>query len=233
MATRKSEKNNSETKYRFSMAIIILLVIVIIWLLLVNIFGFKSNRIEKIHIFDLSYCQTCGNANVPETGDDNTNQNQQEGGKQESSDVSGNITVFDSDATWNMESQLRIFEDSLYDDRNLIAPHSTNTYEFIVRNRTGATLDYNIAFEEYNPNNINMKYRLVKDGKYVAGDKKTWVTFSELNQAMRTIHTDTNDTYYLEWQWFDSDNDTEIGETNNAEYQIKINIKATQVINAE
>lgn len=232
--TKNISKNEEEKRYRFSVAIIILLAIVIIWLLLVNFFGFRGERVEKIHIFDLSFCQTCGNSDVPETGGngDSWQSEEEHNNKQPETDVDGYLTVFDKDITWGATNQLNIFEDSLYDNRNKIAPHSTNTYEFIIRNRTGVTLSYNIAFEEYNPNKINMKYRLIKDGIYVAGDSENWVTFSELTQTIKSIQTNINDVYYLEWMWFDNDNDTEIGEMNDAEYSIKINIKAVQVTNA-
>ncbi len=231
MATKRNAKQNEdERKYRFSVAIIILLAIVIIWLLLVNLFGFKTNRIEKIHIFDLSFCQTCGNSNVPETGDNNESWSNNQNGNP--TNTEGDLTIFDNDATWGVSNKLNIFEDSLYGYRNKIAPRSTNTYEFVIRNRTGVTLSYNIVFEEYNPKSINMKYRLIRDGVYVIGNENTWVTLSELNQTVSSIKTKTSDTYYLEWMWFDDENDTKIGEATDADYNIKINIKATQVTNA-
>lgn len=230
MATKRNMKQNKdERRYRFSVAIIILLAIVMIWLLLVNLFGFRTNRIEKIHIFDLSFCQTCGNSDVPETGNGSDSSQQSGTGSQ---NVDGDLTIFDKESTWGIENELNIFEDSLYAYRNKIAPHSTNTYEFAIRNRTGVTLSYNVTFEEYNPYNINMKYRLIKDGAYVAGSENTWITLSELNQTVSSIKTNVSDAYYLEWMWFDDDNDTEIGENANANYNIKINIKAIQATNA-
>ena len=40
------------------------------------------------------------------------------------------------------------------------------------------------------------------------------------------LNSSNNDTYYLEWKWVSSDNDTQIGKAGNASYGLKIEIKA-------
>lgn len=234
MATRRKEQK--EKKDRYLVAIIILLVIATLWLLLSRFFGNPTiNTTEKVQILDLAYCHTCS-SNVPETGENDNwsayeNSENKEGQSAEKDENDGKIKIIDRNITWGLFSDINIFEDSLYDNRNLIAPGSTNTYKFIVRNRTGLTLDYDIYFEECNTYQINMKYRLISDGKYLAGDEENWVTFDKLYQAERNIKHSINDTYYLEWKWFDSDNDTSIGTTPGANYKLRINLKAKQDLN--
>ena len=48
---------------------------------------------------------------------------------------------------------------------------------------------------------------------------------TEYTGNIKTMEPET----ILEWKWFDSANDTEIGKTTNASYQLNINIKFSQV----
>jgi hypothetical protein len=77
-----------------------------------------------------------------------------------------------------------------------------------------------------------MKYRLTHEGEYLAGSETEWVTFDELNQSQRIIKNKKDDVYFLEWKWFDSENDTEIGESDSSDYSLQIILKATQEKNA-
>ena len=125
--------------------------------------------------------------------------------------------------TWNGSSDLKIFEKTQYTMDGRIAPESSNTYEFKVKNGTGYNLKYNISFVESNPHNINMKYKLKKNDEYIIDH---YVTTSELNVPEMLLNSKINDTYYLEWKWISSDNDTEIGKTGNVNYNLKIIVEA-------
>ena len=243
MVTGRTTKQQPK-KHHILVIIIILLVIAIISLLLVNFFNFKPiETTRKINIINLTSCYSCynnnGDASVPETDEDNkegkSSQPNPEKPENSSSENSkkGPLTVFDDDIIWGISSEINIFEDSLYDNRHLIAPHSTNTYEFIIRNSTGFNVDYDLYFDECNPQNINMKYRLIHDGRYLAGSETEWVSFDELNQYANRINHKSEKAYYLEWRWFDSENDTEIGEMDYADYKLTIKFKGTQTKNAE
>ena len=68
--------------------------------------------------------------------------------------------------------------------------------------------------------------------KYISSDKNQNSLsfsfsdfFSDLNLNNLTLNMKQTDTYYLEWKWFSSDNDTKIGESINAKYKLKIEIK--------
>ena len=78
-------------------------------------------------------------------------------------------------------------------------------------------------FDEKNIHRINMKYRLLKGTEYVIGNEKNWVTYDKLKLVNAFINSNNSETYYLEWKWFSSDNDTEIGEAINVNYELKIN----------
>ena len=213
------------------MTIIISLLVAVFTLLVVFLVlrQFRPNT-EKINIINLINCYSCKGANIPDTGDDSSNNS---GNNENSSNnsESGDFSVFDNDKTWTNVSPLNIFEDSLYDNRSLIAPHSTNTYEFVVRNHLGFSINYDLNFTECNDNKINMKYRLTHEGKYLAGSETEWVTFEQLNQSQKFLKNDSDDVYFLEWKWFDSENDTKIGEMDYADYKLNIKVTAIQNLN--
>ncbi len=136
------------------------------------------------------------------------------------------LSVYDDEhtpVTWDGANDLKIFEKTLYTMDGKIAPESSNTYQFVVRNNTKYNIKYDIDFIETNPYNINMKYKLKKNDTYLIDH---YVSASELNINDMTLDSSNNDTYYLEWKWVSSDNDTQIGKTENANYGLKIEIKA-------
>ena len=84
-------------------------------------------------------------------------------------------------------------------------------------------MKYSISFIEDNPYNINMKYKLKKNDTYIVDH---YVSATELNIADIKLNVNTGDTYYLEWKWISSSNDTEIGANPDSKYGLKINVEA-------
>ena len=111
----------------------------------------------------------------------------------------------------------------MYELTDVIAPESSNTYQFVVKNGTEYNLKYKIDFIENNPYQINMKYKLKKNDTYIIDH---YVSANELNVEDAFLNTKTNDTYYLEWKWISSNNDTAIGLDPNSQYELKIYIEA-------
>ena len=70
-----------------------------------------------------------------------------------------------------------------------------------------------------------MKYKLKKNNEYIISD---WITYSKLAQSNIKLNTNSSDTYYLEWKWFNNSNDNSIGENINSKYGLSIEIKAVQ-----
>ena len=139
------------------------------------------------------------------------------------SDFEGELIVEDEEIKWNDEVTARIFTNSLYEIEDMIAPESTNTYQFVVRNGTNYKLKYNIHFIESNPYGINMKYKLKKNDAYIIDH---YVSASELIISDSFLEAGNNDTYYLEWKWVSSNNDTQIGKTPDANYGLKLEVEA-------
>ena len=133
--------------------------------------------------------------------------------------------VRDNKLVWNDVSELKIFTNSVYVMEGRIAPESSNTYQFVVKNSTSYNLKYNISFDETNPYNINMKYKLKKNNTYIISD---YVTYDQLNVSEQLINAKTNDTYYLEWKWFSASNDNDAGK-NAADYEMKIKVEAESI----
>ena len=143
-------------------------------------------------------------------------------------ELSNEVEVFDKDKnadTWSGSTNLNIFKDSMYVAPGMIAPESENTYKFVVKNGTSESIKYNIDFVENNPSNINMKYKLKKNGEYIISE---YVSYDELNLSNMVITSGVSDTYLLEWKWVSSSNDNEIGK-NGATYGLQINVDAESV----
>ncbi len=131
------------------------------------------------------------------------------------------LNVYDNDhtpVTWNGTNDLKIFGND-----GIIAPESTGIYQFAVKNGTKYNLKYNINFIETNLYHINLKYKLKKNDTYLIDH---YVSASELNISDMLLNNNQNDTYYLEWKWISSDNDTQIGKNINSNYELKIEVKA-------
>lgn len=121
--------------------------------------------------------------------------------------------IFDNKhRTYSDTHNLNIFSHPAYKFENIIAPLTTNVYQFVVRNNNEFNIQYNIHMEETNPYNVNMKYRLKLDGTYVAGDDSNWVTYEDLQLDGINLALKSSNVYQLEWKWFESPNDTEVGE---------------------
>ena len=138
----------------------------------------------------------------------------------------GNLEVYDNahePLFWNGASDLQIFYKSLNTINDKIAPESSNTYQFVIKNSTIYNLKYKINFIETNEYNINMKYKLKKNDTYIVDH---YVSASELDISNMILNRNENDTYYLEWKWISSSNDTSIGENPEAKYDLKIEVKA-------
>ena len=136
------------------------------------------------------------------------------------------LSIFDNDHTalnWNGSSDLKIFSKTAYTMDGKIAPESSNMYQFTVKNSTKYNIKYQIKFIETNESNINMQYKLKKNDTYIIDH---YVRPDELTVYDMSLNSGKNDTYYLEWKWISSSNDTAIGKSPEAKYGLKIEIDA-------
>ena len=240
--------NNSIRKINRVLIIVITILVIIIVLLLFK--GCTKNNEENLHegkvsIFEIKCDVDCKctceqqddkskennksnnteNKNSNISSDNTSNDDTQEVIKPINDDTEIDIKVFDSDKIWKDTEYISIFEDSFYVVKGKIAPESTGTYQFIVKNSTKYNVDYDIDFDETNNKGINMKYKLKKNNEYIISE---WVTYSQLKQTDIRLNVNSNDTYFLEWKWFGTSDDNSIGEDGNSKYGISINIMAVQ-----
>jgi len=141
-----------------------------------------------------------------------------------------NFYAGDKKSVWNSENVLNIFSNPAYKMRSIIAPESANSYEFYLVNNNNFALTYDIEFGERNLNDINMKYRLRKNGTYIAGSENTWVSYNKINFSGIKIDEYSNDKFFLDWKWFESNNDTHVGTNINSNYSLFIKIYAEQML---
>lgn len=226
----------------FDLIVKMVLIIIIIVLLLHNCSLMKKTSDDKkttknptgnVDVFEIQCDREACNVNpdidVPVINEpDNYNTIPVNGGSDSIVDDNNELVVSDNNITWTSTNNLRIFSNPIYDMEQKIAPESTNTYQFVISNNTKYNVKYSINFLETNNFNINMKYRLKRENEYVAGNDNTWVDYAELNLNDISLASLSNHTYYLDWKWESSDNDTLIGNSIDASYKLDIKIKAEQ-----
>ena len=224
-----SENENIEIEKK----IIVYLVILVVVLVYISIF-FICDIISRgtINISDTTSIEYPNNSAQDDTDtrsnenlENSTNNNQDIRVYEDSS-----IKFFEDGKEWNSLKQLKIFDGShrhVVEDK--IAPGVQDTYTYTVECYGRAPMIYTTHFVEYNQYQINMVFKLKRNGKYVAGDDSTWVNAKQLDQYNVRIEGGTIDVYTLEWRWEDSSNDTEIGRTEGAKYSISLTSNAESI----
>ncbi len=131
---------------------------------------------------------------------------------------------------WKELKSLDIFNNYYFNDQSIIAPGVHGEYSFTVENYRQTKMKYNLEFSEENMYNINMFYKLKLNGAYIAGSEQNFVRCDELDKEDLVINANTNDVFTIEWKWQDNNNDTQIGETEGANYKMQIKIDAYELV---
>ena len=219
--------------------IICLIIFVVIVYFLIRHFALINMKIPtgNVNIFDINFIEqnddnSANNTNSLENDDEKNDNIYFTNNKEEQTNESiESLTVYDNNTVYESSTPLKIFENkSYYVKDDLIAPESENSYQFIIRNNNEFAIRYGLEFNQNNPYNINMKYRLKQDGKYIIGDDESWVTAEELLQNGVVLANYSYNVYTLDWKWFetDDDTDTKIGTNIEANYSLNINIFASR-----
>lgn len=171
-----------------------------------------------------------GDKQPEENKNDPENKSDEEEEQDDGPDVDvDDFLVYDSKKIYSESTPLNIFSHkSYYTVNNVIAPGTENAYQFIVRNNKEFAIKYDWKTTEENQFNINMKYRLKLNGEYILGDSQNWVTFDEIKQNDMILAEKSYNVYTLEWKWFESENDTQVGTTIDANYKLNIEFFAIQ-----
>ena len=231
MEERKREKR---TLIEIEILLILLVILIFIVIRCLGLIEHKSLvPTGNIDIFDIIFLPTT-------SAEEDATSNGKQDGKQDGKapiykeDRKEDVSVFDaegvySDGVYTDIRKLNIFtQTTYYIVNNKIAPTSENAYQFVIRNNSTFAINYDLIMLEDNPYDINMKYRLKLNGKYIIGNANKYVTANELERFNLKLNRNKYDTYTLEWKWFESDNDTKIGKSIDANYQLNIKIAATE-----
>ena len=230
--------------------IVILLLIVIIILLLLNSCGAidYTNHGEYTGNFDIyeiqikgtcecPKCETCKKCDNSTNKTDPVNSDKEDPVKEEDPyENDDGLIVYDEEDKWTENGEESytptIFKHSMYEVVDgKIAPGSSNTYEFIVRNLNEFKVKYTIKGIEINTKNINMKYRLRLDNTYILGSDTQWVDASSLQTAFKELDAKSKHTYFLDWKWFDDIDlkDTTIGIDETSVYSLSLKVEAEEL----
>ncbi len=228
--------------------IIRLLVVIIIIIILLHISATYIGKIEyndnltptgNVDIFDITCnCNSDTSKNITENNSNKSDSticvsyNDKKDSSSYSDDETG-LIVYDKYTIYN-KSDLKIFENPAYQYKSIIAPGSSNTYNFIVRNNNSFNLKINIEMEEENNHNLILKYRLKENGNYVIGNSNTWVSASDLSLRDVKLNSKKYNTYSLDWKWEFSVSDeqdkidTKIGFSAMEKYKLSIIISSNE-----
>lgn len=147
---------------------------------------------------------------------------------QDSSETGG-VIISDDEQIFKNGTQINVFKqnsDKVKNDK--IAPLSTGTYNFYLKNENTFPIYYNIKFTEENTYNIDMKFRLKQGDRYLVGNEEKWVSIEELNISDIVLASQTYDSFELEWCWFESSNDTYVGTQIESYYKMFMEVYAEQ-----
>ena len=224
-----------ENKGKLYWIVIAVLIIIIIILLFLSRCGREElTPTGNVDVFNIDFnCECddggkCENDTDKDTGKKDNKKNSNYPSWDDYIDHELNtIYVDDEEGNYVYHNKLRIFENPYFEFTNKIAPGVSNSYSFVVHN--GSKIDIKYYVEMYKECNydLDLKYRLKRNGKYVIGNEDKWVSPEELKTAFKNLNSGKDDRYTLDWKWdYESgkdDVDTYIGE--NMEDVYKLNVK--------
>lgn len=180
-----------KTKKRDRKIKIILIIIIIILLIIFWLLGFRIGKIGYI--------------GEKETGADTTQE------------VLIKITNGDIDIDKN--TKLEIFKNEKFNGKEIIAPNSSGSYQFCIKNESENYIVYHIYFVDEMNYFVNMKYRLKIDNIYIRGNENSYVGIDELDVENITVLKNSINLYTLEWYWEDEDEaDSLVGSKQETQY---------------
>lgn len=169
------------------------------------------------------------------------------------------VLIESEDISWETNTSINLFrefytnEDGAItvlseDEDKVIAPGTSNEYEFTIKNTGYAPIDYILtldsifALEDYD---LPMVVRLHKGSEWLIGNENEWVAVSELSEYTDSDSLDINNSaiYVFEWQWpyevgeqeeliLNDLNDTLLGNTAiNRDVEFTLNIKVDSTVN--
>lgn len=210
---------DEKKKNRLFLIIVFLLIIIILILLFFTRFGKIENKYLKqtgnVDIFNIDISDQCFCESGYPVWDE-----------EKYKEEFNKIYVDDRNGNYIYQQNLKIFNNAFYEYTNKISPGTSNTYYFVVHNSSDIDVNYYVEMYEITKHDINLKYRLKRNDKYVIGNDNKWVTADELKTSLSYLEMKDSDKYALDWKWeYESGNDskdTYIGENMNSLYKLNI-----------
>lgn len=199
----------------------VILVIIIIILLFLLLFWLVGVRLGKIgYSNEVFFTQNGNNENYYFNYDYNNSPNNNFNIKL--------IEVRDEDVDIIKNTEIDIFENEKFNWQNIIAPRSSGTYEFCVKNISNRDITYDINFTDEMDLPVNMKYKLKIDNIYIRGNEDSYINIDGLNVKDIIVVKDSINLFTLEWYWEDDDgNDTIVGsQKEDQHYILNLEIRA-------
>ncbi len=138
-------------------------------------------------------------------------------------------------ASWETETSVDLFKNTYTNadgkvtvesanGEKIIAPGTSNNYEFTIRNTGNVAIDYTLVLDgvfQISDMDLPFYVRLSHGDTWIVGGENEWVHVDELNKVVEdaTLERDKADTYHFEWMWpYEADDESQIliGDLNDA-----------------
>jgi len=127
------------------------------------------------------------------------------------------MLTYDEHAQWQINTDIDLFKTAYANDKGeitvqsqkddkVIAPGTTNKYEFSLKNTGNISLDYTMLLDSvftFRDHELPMQVRLSSDDRWILGSEDSWVHPESLSEIIESGTVDVNQyvTYTFEWQW--------------------------------
>lgn len=226
-----------DNKNAWYWVVIAVLVVVIIILLFLSRCGKRElTPTGNVDVFNIDI-NDCGDSSKCENKDKNKEESKYPIWKDDEEHELDKVYIDDIDGNYIYHANLRIFENPYYaytNDEGKIAPGVGNSYSFTVHNKSKMNIKYYVQMYKECDYDLDIKYRLKRNGKYVIGDENNWVSAGLLKTDFAKLNSGKDDKYVLDWKWEyedgRDDKDTNIGENMTDAYKLNVKFYIEQAV---
>lgn len=145
----------------------------------------------------------------------------------------GELIVLQNAIRWSQIEDLDVFSNPKFKGEKIIAPNSSGSYSFTLKNTANFSIDYEINMLDQNIYKLPMEFRLKKGGSYIGGLSK-WMDIKELEKITGHLDINARQELTLDWRWngnLNDANDTAVGlaAAQNEEVKYILNFRVTAV----
>ena len=157
------------------------------------------------------------------------------------------LDAFDENVSWETQTDVDLFRTSYLGENGeitvqsangdkLIAPGTSNSYHFSLRNTGNVSMDYTLNLEgvfELSNRELPFQVRLSRGNDWIVGGDTQWVSIDEMNEVYEkdTLGVGRYITYTLEWRWPFENEDEDMRLLHNVNDTLLGNISASSNTN--